>query len=142
MVSTERLRRTRIVLLKMTHSPFVAAIWAYESIDEYLSNSGGRRDHSASSLGGPSSASANKQAGRIYTPRIVAASLSQASLDGVGNFAPGLSSRPTTRPLSVGQEDVKSMLLKLTSQLQHLTDLVADQQQQQGQTNDGIDAEE
>jgi hypothetical protein len=128
------------VLLKITHSPFVAAIWAYESINEYLANSGGRRDRSTASLGGPASAPTKKQQGRTYTPRIAAASLSQASMEGVGNFAPGFSSRPPTRPLSIGQDDVKTMLLKLTSQMEHLTDLVAEQQQ--GQASAGIDAEE
>jgi hypothetical protein len=131
MITPDKLRRIRIVLLKLTHWPYVAVIWAYESIDEYLVNSRGMREHSVSSLGGPLSGSAKKQQGRIYTPRAVAASLSQASLDGVGNAAPGLSSRPMARPLSMGQDDVRTMLMKLTSQVEHLATIVADQHQDQ-----------
>ncbi|KAI9872661.1 MAG: hypothetical protein M1830_001360 [Pleopsidium flavum] len=34
--SSEQLRSARILLLKVTHSPFVAAIWAYESGYRYI----------------------------------------------------------------------------------------------------------
>lgn len=119
------------MLLKITHWPYVAVIWAYESIDEYLTNSRGMREHSVSSLGGPSSRSAKKQQGRVSTPRAVAASLSQASLEGAGNAATGLPSRPMARPLSMGQDDVRTMLMKLTSQVEHLTAVVADPHQEQ-----------
>lgn len=36
-VPGEQLRRVRIALLKATHLPFIAAIWAYESTNRYVS---------------------------------------------------------------------------------------------------------
>lgn len=37
-VPAEQLRRARIALLKVTHLPYIAAIWAYESTNRYLSS--------------------------------------------------------------------------------------------------------
>ncbi|MCJ1466686.1 hypothetical protein MMC07_005306 [Pseudocyphellaria aurata] len=34
----EQLRRARIALLKATHFPYIAAIWAYEGTKQYLSS--------------------------------------------------------------------------------------------------------
>jgi hypothetical protein len=84
---------------------------------------GGRRKFSAS-LGGPSvtvNMKGQKRRSLIYSPRhAVAASTSQASIDGVGTSA---ASR--TRPLSAHQEDLRTLVMRLSTQVEQLSQVVA-----------------
>jgi hypothetical protein len=132
-VATEDLRRARIVVLRITHSPFVAAIFVYEYLSDKIGM--GRRGRlSKSSLGGPATTSkAQNRRSLIYSPRhAVAASISQVSLDGVGTFA---ASR-TARPLSGHQEDLRTLVMKLSSQVEQLTQIVTARDSNQGTEGD------
>ncbi|KAL4891535.1 hypothetical protein BDV59DRAFT_65571 [Aspergillus ambiguus] len=50
-LSAEHIRRVRIVLLRATHLPFVALIWAYESSRQYISRRGSYLPPTASARG-------------------------------------------------------------------------------------------
>jgi hypothetical protein len=126
------------VLLKITHAPYVAAIWAYEGISDYWF--GDINTRGSSSLGGPVSTNSMKRASYLrysaYTPRtLVAASLTQASLNHASapaqRSATSLSQRPATK-----EDDLKSLVLKLSSQVEELTAIVAEQQLGQGKDMD------
>ncbi|KAF2432661.1 hypothetical protein EJ08DRAFT_630491 [Tothia fuscella] len=139
-ISQENLRWTRIVLLKITHSPYVAAIYVYEGIhDRWF---GGQKIRGSASLGGPVSHSKKRDSYlrySAYTPRtLVASSLNQASTARAGRSATSLAPRPTTRAsVEPQQEDLKSLVMKLSDQVQDLTAIVAGQQQQGGDHIDG-----
>jgi hypothetical protein len=140
-LSQEHLRRTRIVLLKITHAPYVGAIWAYEGLHDYWD--GDHKGHGSSSLGGPGTHISTKRDSYLrysaYTPRtLVASSLNQAS--GHAARAAGRSTtslRPTTRASVEPQDDLKSLVVKLSYQVQELTAIVAEQQGK-GQVEEGI----
>lgn len=48
-ISGEQLRRVRIALLKATHLPYIAAIWAYETTNRYLSSTSERWQYTSRS---------------------------------------------------------------------------------------------
>jgi hypothetical protein len=135
------------VLLKITHSPYVAAIWAYEGVYDYLFSEQKPRGSGVSSLGAPASSTAMKRSSYLrssmYTPRtLVAASLSQASLTRAaraGRSATTLSQqRPATRAsYEPQQDDLKSLVLRLSSQVEELTAIVAEQQRGQEDVQEG-----
>lgn len=135
-IPTEQLRRTRIVLLKITHSPFVAAIWVYEGIQERLYNQHRPRGSGVSSLGGPASSASLKRASYLrsqsyLTPRTLVAS--QASLPRAaraGRSSASVNQRPSTRN---SNEPLEALVLKLSSQVEELTAMMAGQQEGQGQ---------
>ncbi|TLD37817.1 hypothetical protein E2P81_ATG03492 [Venturia nashicola] len=136
-IPPEQLRRTRILLLKITHSPFVAAIWVYEGIQERLYNQHRPRGSGISSLGGPASSASLKRASYLksqsyYTPRTLVAS--QASLPRAAHASrssASLNQRPPTRN---SNDALEAMVLKLTCQVEELTAMVAGQQEEHAKT--------
>ena len=125
---SERLRSARIVLLKATHLPFVAAIWAYEQLADAR-----KRDSKMMSFSGPGPQTPlpSKKPPRlaVNTPRLLLAD-SHAAPNSPGRMQQA--SRPHTR---VGQVDpetqLRTLVLKLTSQVEQLTDMVSQLQEQQ-----------
>ncbi|QDS73251.1 hypothetical protein FKW77_004162 [Venturia effusa] len=115
-IPTEQLRRTRIVLLKITHSPFVAAIWVI----------------GVSSLGGPvSSASLNRASylrsqSYLTPPTLVASQASLPRAPRAGRSATLTNVQFSTRTSS---EPLEALVLKLSSQVEELTAMVAGQQE-------------
>jgi hypothetical protein len=126
---SERLRSARIVLLKVTHLPFVAAIWCYEQLADAH-----RRDPRVMSLSGPQTPLPSKKSLRlaVNTPRLLLAD-SQATPNSPGNMQQA--SRPHTR---VGPTEpdsqLKTLVLKLTRQVEQLTELVSQLQEQREAT--------
>ncbi|KAH4343198.1 hypothetical protein HBI56_171580 [Parastagonospora nodorum] len=126
---SERLRSARIVLLKVTHLPFVAAIWCYEQLADAH-----RRDPRVMSLSGPQTPLPSKKPLRlaVNTPRLLLAD-SQATPNSPGNMQQA--SRPHTR---VGPTEpdpqLKTLVLKLTRQVEQLTELVSQLQEQREAT--------
>ncbi|KAF2796726.1 hypothetical protein K505DRAFT_237110 [Melanomma pulvis-pyrius CBS 109.77] len=120
---SERLRSARIVLLKATHLPWVGAIWAYEQFRSRQRTSG------VATIGGPETTTA-KQPFRssINPPRPLTAGL-QGTAGGNGRTV--ATSRPTTRTgPSDSDAQLKSLVLKLTSQVEQLTAMVSQLQEQ------------
>jgi len=124
---SERLRSARIVLLKGTHLPFVAAIWAYEQLADAR-----KRDSKMMSFsGGPQTPLPSKKPPRlaVNTPRLLLAD-SNAAPNSPGRVPQVW--RPHTR---VGQVDpetqLRTLVLKLTGQVEQLTDMVSQLQEQQ-----------
>ncbi|KAF2690393.1 hypothetical protein K458DRAFT_357111 [Lentithecium fluviatile CBS 122367] len=119
-----RLRSTRIVLLKATHLPFVGAIWAYEQLA--ISRK------STLSLSGPETPTLN---GRNLRPSIQTARSPafQAPAEGKGR-TPGRTyqtSRPQTRSgPSDADPQLMSLVLKLTAQVEELTNVVSQLREQ------------
>lgn len=108
------------MLLKATHLPFVAAIWAYEQL--VISRK------SMLSLSGPETPTVN---GRTPRPSIQPArSLAgfQASADGGGRILGKThqANRPHTRVgVSNAEPQLKSLVMKLSAQVEELTSIVS-----------------
>ncbi|KAH8728726.1 hypothetical protein GQ44DRAFT_31572 [Phaeosphaeriaceae sp. PMI808] len=81
---SERLRSARIVLLKASHSPLIAAIWLYEQLADSR-----KRDSNVTSFSGPQTPLPLKKAPRlaINTPRLLLAD-SQATPKSPGKMQP------------------------------------------------------
>ncbi|KAF2829287.1 hypothetical protein CC86DRAFT_368328 [Ophiobolus disseminans] len=126
---SERLRSARIVLLKATHLPFVAAIWAYEQIADVRS-----RDSNMMSFSGPQTPLPSRKPPRlaVNTPRLLLAD-SHVAPTSPGRMQQG--SRPHTR---VGQTEpeaqLRTLVLKLTSQVEQLTEMVSQLQEREATT--------
>lgn len=120
---SERLRGARIVLLKATHLPFVAAIWCYEQIADAR-----KRDSKVVSFNGPQTPLPSKKPPRlaINTPRLLIAD-SQAAPNSPGRLQQA--SRPQTR-VGLTEPELKTMVLKLTAQVEQLTELVSQLREQ------------
>jgi hypothetical protein len=58
---SERVRAVRILLLRLTHFPFVVAIWIYEACSEYLHRSGPAANKTMSAMGRPDSLASLKR---------------------------------------------------------------------------------
>lgn len=136
-IAPEKLRRLRIILLKITHLPFVAAIWAFEGSVDYLKGVEKLPASGVASLSGPSDGPTNgpKRVSylRSFTPRtLVAGSLSQASLaNPTRESRAKRPSRPTTAATDgEEQHDLKALILKLSAQVEELSAIVAEQSQQ------------
>jgi hypothetical protein len=79
-----------------------------------------------------------------YTPRtlFVAASAPLDHAARAGRSATSFSQRPATRASAEPQDDLKSLVLRLSSQVEQLTAIVAEQQQhQQQQGQDRVEDE-
>ncbi|KAF2188231.1 hypothetical protein K469DRAFT_703705 [Zopfia rhizophila CBS 207.26] len=127
-VPSERLRSARIVLLKATHLPFVGAIWAYE---EFIAVR--KRNSGVASISGPETSTAKRLHLRssLNSPRPLTADF-QASSEGNGNTPsrPHPASRPHTRAgPSESDAQLKSLVSKLTSQVEQLTAMVSELQE-------------
>jgi len=119
---SERMRSARIVLLKATHLPFIAAIFAYEHIADAR-----KRDSSVTSLnGGPQTPLSSRKAPRlpVNTPRLLLADL-QMTPSSQGKME--RSSRPGTKvgQLNDPETEFRALVLKLSSQVDQLTEVVS-----------------
>jgi hypothetical protein len=126
---SERLRSARIVLLKATHAPFVAAIWCYEQLADAH-----RRNSKVTSFSGPQTPLPSKKPPRlaVNTPRLLMAD-SQAALNSPERVQQA--NRPHTR-VGQGEPDaqLKTLVLKLTRQVEQLTKVVSQLQEQREAT--------
>jgi hypothetical protein len=123
---SERLRSARIVLLKATHLPWVGAIWAYERAVR-------ERRSGATTIGGPQTTTAKRPfRSTINSPPRFASGL-QASGGGDGSTSgrTHTASRPRTGAVpSDSGPQLKSLVLALTSQVEQLTSMVSQLQEQ------------
>lgn len=122
------------MLLKITHAPFVALIWSFESISDYLRKGDGRSS-GVPSLGAPAASILFQKSGfkaSKSNPRpLVPAALNQASLVGAtraSKSAAGMPTRPAAAVSNEVNEDLRSLVLKLTSKVEELTAMVAAQE--------------
>lgn len=131
----EKLRSTRIVLLRLTHIPFVAAIWVYEHGYSYFMNRSIGRASRVSSMGGPAPSPMMKRPplkSSVNSPRPLAPATGvQASLDeNLPGRSPIGSRHHTATVSSESDAQVRSLVLKLSSQVEQLTAMIS---QLQGQ---------
>ncbi|KAF2102898.1 hypothetical protein NA57DRAFT_31865, partial [Rhizodiscina lignyota] len=136
-VSSEQLRSARIVLLRVTHFPYVVSIWMYEAGSEYLRRSTPyARPTWISAMGRPeSSASLKRQTlkSSLNSPRpLTAATLVQASLDGNTRMRRRSVPEPNNghgdaQNIFKSSDDLRSLVLKLSAQVEQLTAVVAEQ---------------
>ncbi|KAF1814129.1 hypothetical protein P152DRAFT_456355 [Eremomyces bilateralis CBS 781.70] len=134
---SDQLRRTRIAILKVTHTPYVAAIWAYESLTEGLGWS--KRDRTSwmsSNIAGPGLIQPLKrQTWKISagTPRALVASMQPTASDGRGengrastaDYGSHSGADNADEPQDV---DLKSLVLKLSTQVEQLMAIVTERQ--------------
>jgi len=123
------------VLLKITHAPLVAGIWSFESISDYLRKDGDGRSTGVPSLGAPVSSISFKKsafrASKSYPRTLVPAALSPAPLAGAiraGKSAAPVSTRPAAAVSKEVDGDLRSLVVKLSSQVEELTAMVAGQE--------------
>lgn len=131
----EKLRSTRIVLLRLTHIPFVATIWVYEHGYSYFMNHSIGRASRVSSMGGPEPSPTMKRPplkSSLNSPRPLAPATGvQASLDeNLPGRSPIGSRHHTATVSSESDAQVRSLVLKLSSQVEQLTAMIS---QLQGQ---------
>ncbi|KAJ9644571.1 hypothetical protein H2199_003534 [Coniosporium tulheliwenetii] len=143
LLPSEKIRSARIMLLKATHLPHVGAIWIYENGRQYLAERHIARDSVVSSMGGPQSATTKGAMKRttlrasLKAPRLlVPATLVQASLDG-GSPTGGspLHRRRVTGESYESNEDLRSLVIRLSSQVSELTAMIAQQLAQEPQAD-------
>ncbi|KAJ9669477.1 hypothetical protein H2201_000344 [Coniosporium apollinis] len=143
LLPSEKIRSARIMLLKATHLPHVGAIWIYENGRQYLAERHIARDSVVSSMGGPQSATTKgamkrtKLRASLKAPRLlVPATLVQASLDG-GSPTGGspLHRRRVTGESYESNEDLRSLVIRLSSQVSELTAMIAQQLAQEPQAD-------
>lgn len=121
---SEQLRGARIVLLKATHLPFVLAIWAYEQLADARN-----RNSNVLSFSGPQTPLLKKTPRlAVNTPRLLMAD-PQAAPNSLGRLQHA--NRPHT---SVGLMEpdlqLKTLVLKLTTQVDELKVIVSQLQEQ------------
>ncbi|KZF19398.1 hypothetical protein L228DRAFT_263732 [Xylona heveae TC161] len=129
----EKVRSARIVVLKITHAPFVLAIWAYESAHRSLS---GRMRSSSIKLGGargPSGGPAPSLKRSISASVVPSTAATKRDLLAPRVVYPSRSAqqRPTSQQSSnvdAPPEDLRVMVEKLSSQVSELASMLARQQ--------------
>lgn len=141
-IAPEKLRKIRILLLKITHTPLVAAIYIYEGLADWVAGAHKRSPSSGvSSLGGPTDGTTSTLKRttllRPFPVRpTIGSNLSQSSLPPENRAKK--SSRPTTagpNPGSDPQEDLRALVMKLSSQVEDLKGMMAEQQTLQRPSN-------
>ncbi|KAK1139211.1 hypothetical protein N8T08_001206 [Aspergillus melleus] len=104
-LSAERIRRVRIILLRATHLPFVALIWAYESSRRYVARRNSHFPPTATARGGSRPTSSIQSGFALSTHRApLYASATERSLGSArprGRTSPG--QHPEARGLGPGQ---------------------------------------
>ncbi|KAF1993168.1 hypothetical protein P154DRAFT_478076, partial [Amniculicola lignicola CBS 123094] len=117
-----RLRSTRIILLKTTHLPFVGAIWAYEQLSRRRCSNG------VTSISGPETQTTTKRPLRssVNPPRPLT-----SGPHSIRREMSHLGNRPNTRD-GPSETDVqlKSLVVKLTTQVEQLNAMVLRLQEQ------------
>ncbi|KAI4636519.1 hypothetical protein J4E83_001474 [Alternaria metachromatica] len=119
-IPSERLRSVRIVLLKATHLPLVFAIWAYEQMTDTRN-----LDVKVTSFSGPQTPTPPKKALRlpVNSPRLLMA-------EAPNSFA-RKPQKPQARAGSTETDaPLKALVLKLSTQVEELTAMVSQLQQQ------------
>ncbi len=117
---SERLRSVRIILLKATHLPLVFAIWAFEQFTVTRN-----RDGKVTSFSGPQTPALPKRALRlpVNSPRLLMAEAPSA-----------LGRKPHKPQARTGSKEndaqLKTLVLKLSTQVEELTAVVSQLQQQ------------
>lgn len=121
-LSSDRVRRIRIVLLKATHIGFLALIWAYEGVSRLLTHSG-------------SPSSSFTRTGQL-TPRPLSAMLQIERERYARRPWPNATltkATPTTGPIEsasvIADPDLVKLIQKMSSQIDELSAIVAAQQQ-------------
>jgi hypothetical protein len=134
------------VLLKITHAPFVAVIWSLESLGDYLGKDDDGRSSGVPSLGAPASSMLFRQSGLKASksnPRaLVPAALNQASVVGAtraSKSATAILPRPAAAVSNEVNEDLRSLVMKLTSKVEELTAMVAGQETDQQPSDQGAE---
>lgn len=122
---SERLRSARIVLLKATHLPFVGAIWAYEQLAD-----AGKREPMQLSFSGPQTPVPSKRPPRlpVNSPRLLMAD-AQAAPNTPGRVHHANRPHANTGP-SESDDQLKTLVLRLTTQVEELTVMVSRLQEQ------------
>jgi hypothetical protein len=126
-VTPKRLRRARIVLLKVTHAPYVLTIWAFENGDDYFTNAKDGRMISSTTLKGPSALALGRPnaATPQETPRL---ETTQASIDLAREAAINAGTEDMEGSGKIAEnEDLKSLVMKLMAKVDQLSDQLADQ---------------
>lgn len=115
------------MLLKATHLPFVGAIWAYEQVASSRKPNSGML-----SISGPETPTMSKRTFRSPQPSRQAEAGFHASAEGYARTAGRAqqASRPQTRTGPSDDPQLKSLVLKLTAQVEELTSLVSQLQEQ------------
>lgn len=132
-VPAENLRRVRIVVLKVTHLPFVAIIWAYEGSRRYVSH----HVHSPPAMTMPfspiqpfsaSRTSLNRNVSRLPAlnrTSLLVTSTPSKERQSYGDFS---NERGAASGTADSVADLMAMVEKLSSQVEELTSMVAGQQ--------------
>lgn len=124
---SERLRGARIVLLKATHLPFVGAIWAYEQLADAHAR---KRERDVQSFSGPETYVPSKRLSRlpVNSPRLL---LAHPPVTPTSQGRMQHMSRPHTRAGIVEPDaQLKTLVLKLSTQVEELTAMVSQLQEQ------------
>lgn len=133
-VAPEKLRKTRIFLLKVTHVPLVGAIYIFEGLSDYFSGVTKQTGSGVLSLGGPSEGTVGtlKRTSPLRSANsrpLIGTNHSHASLPQNGRFT--RTSRPATALNATSydsQNELKALILKLTAQVEDLRVVVSEQQ--------------
>ncbi|KAL1798676.1 hypothetical protein ACET3X_002713 [Alternaria dauci] len=117
---SERLRSVRIVLLKATHLPLVSAIWAFEQLTDTRNN-----NVKVTSLSGPQTPTLPKKAFRlpVNSPRLLMA-------DAPNTLGRRLHKPQAPAGFTETDAQLKTLVLKLSTQVEELTAMVSQAQQQ------------
>ena len=135
-LTSQQVRSARIVVLRVTHFPYAVAIFLYEAGYQFLStNQPSARSTWASTMGRPESLASLKRhtlKSSLNSPKpLSAATLVQASLDGNAHAGRRIT-QPNSEQNAAGDvfessHDIKSLVLRLSSQVEQLTAAVAEQ---------------
>lgn len=127
-VTPARLRRVRIVVLKITHAPYVLFIWAFEILEDYFSNAkNGSRLSSSTTLRGPSVAALGKRSRQgQQTSRLAT---KQGEIEAAPEAASNISEAENAGGAVTvdADEDLKSLVIKLMAKVERLSDQIAAQ---------------
>lgn len=119
LVSTEKLRRTRIFLLKITHFPLVAAIFGFEALERYFSTT--RLPGAPASLAGPASLGAIDKRASYLKNLTASATFSQVNLPQTPRETPrSVRFRRVPDEAAESQQDLRALVVKLSEQVEEL----------------------
>ncbi|KAF2083737.1 hypothetical protein K490DRAFT_69529 [Saccharata proteae CBS 121410] len=121
--SADQLRSSRVVLLKITHAPHVALIWAYErGYERVWRRHPAGRSWKLQSMGGPATPRSPFPAKRNVKPAVNSPRALAAAAEGAGRSTTGHGA-PRSQEMEI--------VLRLSSQVDELTSVIARLQQRQ-----------